>query len=77
MKDGNLTMINELIDNDPDMIVPYAPQQAPPAPQVFEEIDPVLEEIESIEFYCVLFIVMLFFFVMAACNEKFKPKCGH
>ena len=29
------------------------------------------------EFYCVLFIIMLFFFVMAACNEKFKPKCGH
>jgi len=20
---------------------------------------------------------MVFFFVMAACNEKYKPKCGH
>ena len=29
------------------------------------------------EFYIILFLVMLFFFIMAACNEKFKPKVGH
>lgn len=29
------------------------------------------------EFYLVLFLVMLFFFVMAACNEKYKPPVGH
>lgn len=40
-------------------------------------VDPVIEEVENMEFYLVLFVTMLFFFVMAACNEKYKPKCGH
>lgn len=39
-----------------------------------EEID---EEVEKMEFYTVLFLLMLFFFVMAAMNERYKPKCGH
>ena len=34
-------------------------------------------EAEKMEFYCVLFIVMLFFFVSAASNEKHKWKVGH
>ena len=29
------------------------------------------------EFYLMLFLIMVFFFVMAACNETYKPKCGH
>ena len=29
------------------------------------------------EFYCVLFLVMLFFFVAAAANERYKWKVGH
>ncbi len=35
------------------------------------------EEVEKMEFYTVLFLTMLFFFVMAAMNERYKPKCGH
>ena len=29
------------------------------------------------EFYCVLFIAMIFFFVCAGAIEKYKPWCGH
>lgn len=29
------------------------------------------------EFYVILFLLMLFFFVMSACNERYKPKVGH
>lgn len=54
------------------IIVPYAPTE----PQRLD-IDPVLEEVEKMEFYCVLFLIMTFFFVMAACNERYKLKCGH
>ena len=39
--------------------------------------DEVKEETEKMEFYCALFVVMLFFFVSAAANEKYKWKCGH
>ena len=38
------------------------------------EID---EEVEKMEFYCTLFILMAFFFVMAGVIERYKPKCGH
>ena len=34
-------------------------------------------EVDKMEFYLMWFLLMLFFFVMAAANEKFKPKCGH
>ena len=35
------------------------------------------KEIDKMEFYLIMFIVMVFFFVMAAINEKYKPRCGH
>ena len=53
------------------------------SPLLGEEPDPVSpeeeikEETEKMEFYCALFVVMLFFFVSAAANEKYKWKCGH
>lgn len=34
-------------------------------------------EIEKMEFYCVLVVTMLFFFVAAASNERHKWKVGH
>ena len=46
-------------------------------PQILKEPDSLVEETEKMEFYCVLFLVMMFFFVMAACNERFKPVVGH
>lgn len=71
---GNLTSIMTdprfVAENPDEVSVPYKLAAATPE-------DPVFEEIEKMEFYCVLFIVMLFFFVMAACNERFKPKVGH
>ena len=42
-----------------------------------EDLDEEQLEVEKMEFYLVLFLVMLFFFVMAACNEKYKPPVGH
>ena len=29
------------------------------------------------EFYIIWFAIMVFFFVAAGANEKFKPACGH
>lgn len=40
-------------------------------------VDPETEETYSMEFYAILFGTMLFFFVTAAANEKFKPRVGH
>ena len=37
----------------------------------------VVPESAKMEFITILFLLMTFFFVMAACNDKFKPKCGH
>jgi len=35
------------------------------------------EKTMKMEFYMLMFAMMLFFFVIAACNNKFKPKYGH
>ena len=63
---------NFSMEEDAAIVVPYAPTE----PQRLD-IDPVMEEVEKMEFYCVLFLIMTFFFVIAACNERFKFKCGH
>lgn len=41
-----------------------------------EDPDVVIEE-ERVEFYIILFLCMIFFFVTASLNEKYKPRCGH
>ena len=38
---------------------------------------PEEEEVERMEFYTTLFVVMLFFFCMAGIMERYKPRCGH
>lgn len=63
-------------DNLDQIVVPLSPDVLL-AREKLGAVDPLVEEIEDMEFYLVLFITMLFFFVMAACNEKYKPKCGH
>ena len=57
-------------------MVPYSPEMLA-AGRLLQEEPLVDEEVEKMEFYTILFLIMVFFFVMAAVNEKFKPKCGH
>ena len=54
------------------LVEPLFKDEPVPAPE--DDID---EEVEKMEFYTVLFLLMLFFFIMAAANERYKPKCGH
>ena len=46
-------------------------------PKTEEEISDEQEEIDKMEFYLILFGVMLFFFIMAGANERYKWACGH
>ena len=80
-QEGSATLIATnfttlLEDTYQNVVGPVAPEELV-RERFGEEEDPELIEVEDMEFYCVLFIVMLFFFVMAACNEKYKPRCGH
>ena len=64
-------------------VVPLSPSELAANPHLLigaepePELDPAVEETEKMEFYCVLFLVMLFFFVAAAANERYKWKVGH
>jgi hypothetical protein len=62
-------------------VIPLSPSELAANPYLLigeePELDPVVEETENMEFYCVLFIAMLFFFISAAANERYKWKVGH
>ena len=62
-------------------VIPLSPIELAANPHLLigeePELDPVVEETENMEFYCVLFIAMLFFFISAAANERYKWKVGH
>ena len=69
----------DLQDDDSLFVVPMAQEYTHPYLKD-DPTDPEDEdvlEVEKMEFYCVLFVVMLFFFVAAASNERHKWKVGH
>ena len=66
MKDANLE----------ELIVPLSLDEIRQGHPMLREI-PIEPEVVKMEFITLLFVLMAFFFVMAACNDKFKPRCGH
>ncbi len=67
--------LNQVVDNSTEA----SQQEATLQRSIYgEEEDPEDEkEIDRMEFYCFLFICMIFFFVVAGAIEKYKPKFGH
>ena len=42
-----------------------------------EDPDETQKEDENMDFYLILFTLMMLFFVTSAYNERYKPVCGH
>jgi len=59
-----------------DLIVPLSLDEIKQGHRMLQE-KPIEPEAVKMEFITLLFVLMAFFFVIAACNDKFKLRFGH
>jgi len=66
-----------MTEYNPDRALVLLPLDSIAKQPHIEKLNIIEEKTMKMEFYTLMFAMMFFFFVIAACNSKFKPKYGH